>query len=64
VHDYPFGKRLFGIERSLPYICLFYWNLVVARLQVSIAEKIGSLELVKKVINLGNWVSVPDCDLF
>jgi hypothetical protein len=61
-HDYPFKNTFFGIEISLPYIILFHWDLVVARLQVNLTEKIGSLELVMKVINLGNWVRVPDCD--
>jgi hypothetical protein len=35
---------------------------VVARLQVNLAEEIFPLELVKKVINPGNGVAVPDCD--
>jgi hypothetical protein len=42
----------------------FYWDLVVARLQVNLTEVLGSLELVKKVINFGNWVLIPDCDFF
>jgi hypothetical protein len=35
---------------------------VVARLQVNVAEELYPLELVKKVINPGNGVAVPDCD--
>jgi hypothetical protein len=35
---------------------------VVARLQVNLAEELFPLELVKKVINPGNGVAVPDCD--
>jgi hypothetical protein len=37
---------------------------VVARLQVNLAEEISPLELVKKVINPGNGVVVPNCDFF
>ena len=35
---------------------------MVARLHVNLTEKLGSLEMVKKVINLRNWVLVLDCD--
>jgi hypothetical protein len=35
---------------------------VVARLEVNLAEELFPLELVKKVINPGNWVSVLDYD--
>jgi len=35
---------------------------VVARLQVNLVEELFPLELVKKVINLGNGVAVPDYD--
>jgi hypothetical protein len=35
---------------------------VVARLQVNLGEEIFPLELVKKVINPGNGVAVPNCD--
>jgi hypothetical protein len=35
---------------------------MVARLQVNIVEEIFPLELVKKVINPGNGVVVPDYD--
>jgi hypothetical protein len=29
-HDQPFKKTSFGLEGSLPYISLLYWDLVVA----------------------------------
>ena len=61
-HDQPFEKTFFGLESSLPYISIFYWDLVVARLQVSLVEKFGSLELVKKVINSWKQVPVPNCN--
>jgi hypothetical protein len=35
---------------------------VIARLYVNLVEELFPLELVKKVINSGNWVSVLDCD--
>jgi hypothetical protein len=35
---------------------------VVARLQVNLAEEIFPFELVKKVINPGNGIAVPDYD--
>jgi hypothetical protein len=43
---------------------MLYWDLVVAKLQVNLAKKLGSLELVKKVVNSGNWILIPDCDFF
>jgi hypothetical protein len=61
-HDQPFKKTLFGLEGSLPYICIFYWDLVVARLQINITEVFIPLELVKDIINSRNFVPVPDCD--
>jgi hypothetical protein len=36
---------------------------VVAGLQINLTELFGPLELVKDIINSGNWVPVPDCDL-
>jgi hypothetical protein len=41
---------------------MFYWDLVVAKIQVNIAKKVGSLELVKKVVNSWNWVPVLEYD--
>jgi hypothetical protein len=32
VHDQPFKKTFFGLESGLPYIILFYLDLVVAGL--------------------------------
>jgi hypothetical protein len=61
-HDQPFKKTLFLLEGGLPYICLFYWDLVVARLQFNLTELFGPYELIKKVVDLGNRVLVPDCD--
>jgi hypothetical protein len=29
-HDQPFKKTFFLLEGDLPYICLLYWNLMVA----------------------------------
>jgi hypothetical protein len=37
---------------------------VVAELQINLTKVLGSLELVEKVVNLGNWVPIPDCDFF
>jgi hypothetical protein len=28
----------FDLKADLPYICLFYWDLVVARLQINLTE--------------------------
>jgi hypothetical protein len=61
-HDQPFKKTFFGLEGSLPYIGLLYWDLVVAGLQINLTEVFSPLELVKEIVNLGNWVPVPDCD--
>jgi hypothetical protein len=35
---------------------------MVAKVQVNIVEEIFPLELVKKVINIGNGIVVPNCD--
>jgi hypothetical protein len=41
---------------------MFYWDLVVYRIQINIAEVVGPRELIKEVINSGNQVLVSDCD--
>jgi hypothetical protein len=35
---------------------------VIDRLQIDLAEELGSIELIKKIINLGDRVSVLDND--
>jgi hypothetical protein len=52
----------FDLKASLPYICLLYWDLMVARLQINLTEVFGSLELIKEIVDSGNRVPVPDCD--
>jgi hypothetical protein len=37
-------------------------NLVIARLQINLTKELGTLELIKKIINLGDQVSVLDND--
>jgi hypothetical protein len=61
-HDQPFKETFFGFESCIPYISLLDGNLVVVILHVNIVEELVPLELVKKVINSGNWVPVHDCD--
>jgi hypothetical protein len=63
-HDQPLENTFFRLESSLPYISLFYGDLVVVRLQINLTKVLGPLELVEKVINSGNWVPIPDCDFF
>jgi hypothetical protein len=58
-HDQPLEKALLGFEGSLPHIKGFYWNLVIPRLQIDLAEIFFPLELVKKVINLWDRVPIP-----
>jgi hypothetical protein len=62
-HDQPFKKAFFRFEGCFPYISLFYQNLVVARLQINLTKELGTLKLIKKIINLGDQVSVLDNDL-
>jgi hypothetical protein len=52
-HDQPFKKAYFGLESSLPYIGLLYWDPVVAELHINVTEVFGQLELVKEIVNLG-----------
>jgi hypothetical protein len=61
-HENPFKNTFFGLERSLPYINFLYWDLEVVKLQINLTEAFSPLELVKEIVNLGNWVSVPDSD--
>jgi hypothetical protein len=35
---------------------------MVAKLQINLTEVFAPLELIKEIIDLGNWVLVPDCD--
>jgi hypothetical protein len=35
---------------------------MVARLQINLTEVFGPRELIKEVVDSGNWVSVSDCD--
>jgi hypothetical protein len=41
---------------------MLYGDLEVARLKINITEVFGSFELVEEIVDLGNWVSVPDYD--
>jgi hypothetical protein len=61
-HEQPFKNTFFGLEGSLPYIGLVYWDLVVATIQINITGVFFPLEMTKEIFNLGNWVSVPDND--
>jgi hypothetical protein len=58
-HDQPLKNTFFRLESSLPYTSMFYGDLVVARLQINITKLLGPLDLVEKVVNLGNWLSLP-----
>jgi hypothetical protein len=57
-----FKKTLFRLEGGLPSISLLYWDLVVDEIKINLTEVFGLVELVKEIIDLGNWVLVPDCD--
>jgi hypothetical protein len=61
-HDQPFENTFLGLEGGLPYICLFYRDLVVDKLHININEVFGPCELIKEVIDLGNQVPVSNCD--
>jgi hypothetical protein len=53
-HDQPFENTFFGLEGSIPYNGLLYWDLVVAGLQINITEVFSPLELVKEIVNSWN----------
>jgi hypothetical protein len=61
-HDQPFKKTFLLLEGGLPYICLFYRDLVVAKLQINITEVFGPHDFIKEVVDSGNWIPVSDCD--
>jgi hypothetical protein len=52
----------FDLKAGLPYIYLFYRDLVVARIQINLTKVFGPRELIKEVVNSGNRVPVSDCD--
>jgi hypothetical protein len=37
---------------------------VVVGLQINLTKLLGPLELLEKVVNLGNWVPIFECDFF
>jgi hypothetical protein len=41
---------------------MFYWDLVVARLQINIIEVFGPDDLIKEVVDSRNRVPASDCD--
>jgi hypothetical protein len=41
---------------------MFFWDLVVARLQINLTKVFVPCEMIKEVVDLGNRVSVTDCD--
>jgi hypothetical protein len=55
-------KTLFRLESFLPYISLFYGDLMVVKIQINITKVLGPLDLFNKVINSGNWVPIPIYD--
>jgi hypothetical protein len=61
-HVQPLENTFFTLESSLPYISIFYGDLVVVKLQINITKVLGLLELVEKVVYSGNWVSILNCD--
>jgi hypothetical protein len=61
-HDEPLKEAFFIFEGCLPYIIWFYQNLVIAWLHIDLVEELNTLELIKKIINLGDWVSVLNID--
>jgi hypothetical protein len=52
-NDQPLETTFFRLECGLPYIGMFYGDLVVAELQNNLTKILAPLELVEKVINLG-----------
>jgi hypothetical protein len=53
-HEQTFKKTFFQLEGGLPYICLFYWDLVVTKLQINLTEVFVPHEPIKEVIDSGN----------
>jgi hypothetical protein len=54
----------FDLKAGLPYICLFYWDLVVARLHINITISIWPYDLIKEVVDSGNQVQFQTMILF
>ena len=63
-HAQPFKSELLGFEGNIPHIRGFDWYLVIPEIQFNIAKTFGPLELVLKVINLWDQISIIDIDLF
>jgi hypothetical protein len=60
--DQTFKNTFFRLEGGLPYICLFYGNIVVDRLQINLTKVFGPLELIKEIVDSRNRVPVSDFD--
>jgi hypothetical protein len=54
LHEQPLKKTFFRLEGRFPYICLLYWDLMVARLQINLAEVFIPLEMVKEIVDSMN----------
>jgi len=61
-HDQPLKEALFRFEGFLPYINWFYWNLVISLLHINLAKELGTLELIKKIINPRDHALVLESD--
>ena len=64
MHDQPLEKALLGFEGNIPHIRGFDMHLVITKLQVNLANIFGPLKLVQNLINLRDWVPIPDNELF
>ena len=63
-HDQQLKKAFLRFEGSLPDIGLLNWQLMIARLQVNLAEKLAPFELMEEVIDPRNGIPIPYYDLF
>ena len=59
-HDESLEKVLHEFKGILPHIEGFNKNLVIPDIQVNLVEIFGLLELVQKVINMWDWVPIPN----
>jgi len=61
-HDQPHKNTLYRLEGNVPYIGFLNRYLVVARLQINLTKKLGSLKFAKNIINPWNWILIHGCE--
>jgi hypothetical protein len=52
----PLEETFTRLEGCLPHIIFLDWNLAIAWPHIIPSKKTGTLEMIKKIIDLGDWI--------